>query len=103
MSSNEQLAVPVWDSRVDQYVGMVTMTDMIELILTCHQNKMNDNLAEAMRTMTLGDWLSNYSRPSGCPDVSVEVGPDDDLLVVLRTLIHKDCRGTPRPIFQFPD
>jgi hypothetical protein len=93
MSSNEQLAVPVWDGRSDQYVGMLTMTDMLELLLMCNQRSMFGSIAEGMRAMTLGDWMSNYARPSGCPDVSVEVGPDDDLMVVLRTLIQNDCRG----------
>mmetsp|Transcript_53110 Transcript_53110/g.129726 ORF Transcript_53110/g.129726 Transcript_53110/m.129726 type:complete len:352 (+) Transcript_53110:330-1385(+) len=95
MASNEQLAVPVWHSRGDQYVGMLTVTDILELVLICHQSKMYDSCAEGLKAMTLHHWFSNYARPSGCPDVSVEVRPDDDLMMVLRALVHNDCRVLP--------
>jgi len=95
MSSNEQVAVPVWDSRNDQYMGMLTVTDMLEMVLMCQNSKAGDGCTEGMQDMTLHHWITNYPRPPGCPDVSVEVHPDDDLMVVLKTLIRNDSRVLP--------
>jgi len=95
MHANQQQAVPVWDGRGDRYLGMVTTSDMLELVLVCSKSDACSSLADAMRAINLEMWMSAYARPSGCPDVSVEIHPDDDLIRVLRTLVHNDCRVLP--------
>lgn len=97
MSANEQDAVPVWDSHSDTYMGMLTVTDMLELVLICQNSKVFSSCVEGLKEMSVHNWITSYPRPPGCPDVSVEVHPDDDLMVVLRTLVRNDCRGQQNP------
>lgn len=95
MNANQQLAVPVWDGRGDRYLGMVTASDMLELVLLCSKSDGCANLTEAMRAINLEKWISAYARPPGCPQPSVELHPDDDLIRVLSTLVRNDCRVLP--------
>eukprot|EP00960_Hanusia_phi_P006182 178371-Hanusia_phi.AAC.2 len=91
MAANEQTAVPVWDARSDRYLGMITVSDLLEILLFCTTSE--NNFKDSLRSIDLAYWLTNSERPSGCPESSVEVKPDDDLLCVLRTLLRNDCRG----------
>jgi hypothetical protein len=93
LSANEQDAAPVWDARTEKYMGMVTLTDMLELVNICQNSKVFTSCLEGMKEMTLDNWMTSYPRPPGCPDISVEAHPDDDLMVVLKTLVRNDCRG----------
>jgi len=93
MAANEQTAVPVWDGRSDRYMGMLTVSDLLEMLLFCTSSE--NNFKDSLRSIDLAYWLSNSERPSGCPESSVEVKPDDDLLCVLRTLLRNDCRVLP--------
>lgn len=101
MNANQQLAVPVWDGRGDRYLGMVTASDMLELVLLCSKSDGCANLTEAMRAINLEKWISAYARPPGCPQPSVELHPDDDLIRVLSTLVRNDCRGLSPPPSSF--
>mmetsp|Transcript_53480 Transcript_53480/g.109060 ORF Transcript_53480/g.109060 Transcript_53480/m.109060 type:complete len:329 (+) Transcript_53480:496-1482(+) len=95
MAANQQLAVPVWDGRRDVYLGMLTASDILELVLLCSNSDSVGNLTESMRAITLEHWIASCARPPGCPEVSVEIHPDDDLICVLRTLVRNDCRVLP--------
>ena len=49
MAANQQLAVPVWDSRTDSYMGMLTVTDLVEMVLTCRSSKQYSDCMEALK------------------------------------------------------
>ena len=87
MAANEHQSVPVWDSRADRYCGMLTATDLLQLILLCSDSKEHESCVQGMRDMDLDHFISNYSRPPwGEQLASLELRPDDDLMSVLRTL-----------------
>ena len=96
MAANEHQSVPVWDSRADRYCGMLTATDLLQLILLCSDSKEHESCVQGMRDMDLDHFISNYSRPPwGEQLASLELRPDDDLMSVLRTLIRSNCRVLP--------
>ena len=67
MAANEQTAVPVWDGRSDRYMGMLTVSDLLEMLLFCTTSE--NNFKDSLRSIDLAYWLSNSERPSGCPEV----------------------------------
>eukprot|EP00292_Cryptomonas_paramecium_P011116 CAMPEP_0113686086 /NCGR_PEP_ID=MMETSP0038_2-20120614/15080_1 /TAXON_ID=2898 /ORGANISM="Cryptomonas paramecium" /LENGTH=336 /DNA_ID=CAMNT_0000606341 /DNA_START=139 /DNA_END=1149 /DNA_ORIENTATION=- /assembly_acc=CAM_ASM_000170 len=95
MSANQQTAVPVWNSRDDSYMGMLTVTDLVEIVLACRNSKMYSSCLEGLKAMTIEHWMCHNARPHGSPLPSIEVHPDDDLLQVLWTLVRNNCRVVP--------
>ncbi|KAJ1496455.1 hypothetical protein T484DRAFT_1923526 [Baffinella frigidus] len=95
MAANEQLAAPVWDSNTDRYLGMLTPMDMMEQILHCCREDCGMDCQTAMNSRDLNHLMTACPRPAGCPEATVDLRPDDDLMCVLRTFIRHDCRVLP--------
>ena len=59
MAANQQLAVPVWDSYADAYMGMLTVTDLVEIVLACRNSKSYNSCLEGLKVSFKNDrlWL----------------------------------------------
>jgi hypothetical protein len=49
MAANQQLAVPVWDAHADSYLGMLTVTDLVEIVLACRNSKTYSSCLEGLK------------------------------------------------------
>ena len=49
MAANQQLAVPVWDAHTDSYMGMLTVTDLVEIVLACRSSKSYTSCLEGLK------------------------------------------------------
>jgi hypothetical protein len=49
MAANQQLAVPVWDAHADSYLGMLTVTDLVEIVLACRNSKTYGSCLEGLK------------------------------------------------------
>ncbi len=90
MAANQQLAVPVWDAHADSYLGMLTVTDLVEIVLACRNSKTYSSCLEGLKVsanlsidpctifalyssddlncrqaMTLEHWMCHNARPHG--------------------------------------
>lgn len=74
-------AAPLWDSATQKFVGMLSVTDLIQIMRTYHKSPtirledVEDQKIEVWRSL-----LNQQSKPL------VSIGPDDCLLDAIRTL-----------------
>lgn len=83
-------AAPLWDSATQKFVGMLSVTDLIQIIRTYHKSPtikledVEDQKIEVWRTL-----LNQESRPL------VSIGPDDCLLDAILTLKKNQVHRLP--------
>ncbi len=53
MAANQQLAVPVWDAHADSYLGMLTVTDLVEIVLACRNSKTYSSCLEGLKVSAI--------------------------------------------------
>jgi hypothetical protein len=63
MAANQQLSVPVWDAHADAYMGMLTVTDLVEIVLACRSSKSYNSCLEGLKVcvgsvLVVGSWIS---------------------------------------------
>ncbi|XP_009858589.2 uncharacterized protein LOC100186700 [Ciona intestinalis] len=87
--SNCVRSAPLWDSTASCYVGMLTVTDFINMIITCHRspNLQMDFLEEE----SLEAWRQTLGKQSNFMNVQ----PHHSLLHSLRILTNEHFHGVP--------
>jgi len=98
LAANEQVSAPVWDSNADRYLGMVTPMDLVEQLLQCSQEGNGEDCQAALSGRDLKYLMTECKRPLGCPDATVDLRADDDLMGVLRTFIRHDSESAVLPV-----
>jgi len=88
--SNGVRAAPLWDSSKQEFVGMLTITDFINILRTYYKspNRKIDELEEH-KLETWRNVLKEKARPL------VSIGPDASLLDAIKTLIHNKVHRLP--------
>lgn len=56
LQENAITSAPLWDSQRQEYVGMLTVTDFVEIILDFHGRFTREEFARAMENTTLREW-----------------------------------------------
>eukprot|EP01134_Creolimax_fragrantissima_P005795 CFRG5795T1 len=97
---NEIRSAPVWDHKLQTFVGMVTVTDYINILRKYHNDP--DELVRQLDTNKIEDWRRNLALS---PHM-INIGPKDDLYVATNTLLSNNIhrlpvldRSTGNPLF----
>ena len=88
--SNGVRAAPLWDSQRQEFVGMLTITDFVNILRTYYKSpvvKMDE--LEEHKLETWRNVLKDEVRPL------VSIGPDESVFNAIRTLIHNKVHRLP--------
>ncbi|KNC76084.1 hypothetical protein SARC_11405, partial [Sphaeroforma arctica JP610] len=86
---NEIRSAPVWDHKVQSFVGMVTVTDYINILRKYHDEP--EELGRQLDTNKIQDWRENL----GLSPRMINIGPKDDLYVAVSTLLSNKIHRLP--------
>jgi 5'-AMP-activated protein kinase regulatory gamma subunit len=88
--SNGVRAAPLWESNKQEFVGMLTITDFINILRTYYKSPLVK--MEELEEHKLDTWrnvLKEEARPL------VSIGPDESLFNAIKTLIHNKVHRLP--------
>eukprot|EP01083_Nonionella_stella_P065926 173155_1 len=83
---------PVWSSSYRDFIGMVTVTDFIDILMYYHTHK-DDGMAESrsIEDLTVEQWNDIKLESEGCSERTlIHILPEDSLLEGVRKL-HDHC------------
>jgi 5'-AMP-activated protein kinase regulatory gamma subunit len=83
---------PVWDSKIAQYVGMVTVTDFIDVIMHFHDQELSkQEFVETLEKETCQSWA--MKRPN--KKVFIDVLPEDKVIDAIQIMQEKNIHRLP--------
>lgn len=90
LEENNIKSAPLWDSTVGDYVGLITVSDFIEILLHFHYQSPNINVFEELEKHKIKTWRDLLSSN---PSRLIYTGPEDTLLeaskILLKHRIHR--------------
>ncbi|XP_054163792.1 5'-AMP-activated protein kinase subunit gamma-2-like isoform X2 [Oppia nitens] len=90
--SNGVRAAPLWESHRQEFVGMLTITDFINILRTYYKSPLVK--MEELEEHKLETWR-NVLKESSTVQPLVSIGPDESLFNAIKLLIHKKVHRLP--------
>lgn len=63
LGENRIKSAPLWDPTVEDYAGMITVSDFIEILLYFHKVKPKENIFQELEKHQIRTWRGNYASP----------------------------------------
>jgi len=88
LGENRIKSAPLWDPTVEDYAGMITVSDFIEILLYFHKVKPKENIFQELEKHQIRTWREIIRKQRPPIDKLIATSPEESLYEATKKLIN---------------